>query len=76
MYHVIKSKLETKDSLTLSEMAYKNNRKQVWIKWDQYIPVYLPEFLDEFYIFNSLANYIYHFHFFPGCAKILHAISS
>lgn len=28
MYHVIKSKLETKDSLTLSEMAYKNNRKQ------------------------------------------------
>ncbi|XP_046435735.1 double-strand-break repair protein rad21 homolog [Neodiprion fabricii] len=28
MYHVIKSKLETKDSLTLSEMAYRNNRKQ------------------------------------------------
>ncbi|KAG7213135.1 hypothetical protein KM043_002451 [Ampulex compressa] len=29
MYHVIKSKLDTKDRLTLSEMAYKNNRKQV-----------------------------------------------
>ena len=29
MYQVIKSKLETKDRLTLSEMAYKNNRKQV-----------------------------------------------
>ncbi|XP_011685229.1 PREDICTED: double-strand-break repair protein rad21 homolog [Wasmannia auropunctata] len=29
MYHVIKSKLDTKDKLTLSEMAYKNNRKQV-----------------------------------------------
>lgn len=33
MYHVIKSKLDTKDRLSLSEMAYKNNRKQVcpWI---------------------------------------------
>lgn len=31
MYQVIKSKLETKDRLTLSEMAYKNNRKQVGI---------------------------------------------
>lgn len=31
MYHVIKSKLDTKDRLTLSEMAYKNNRKQVCI---------------------------------------------
>jgi len=29
MYHVIKSKLDTKDKLTLSEMAFKNNRKQV-----------------------------------------------
>ncbi|XP_012271464.1 double-strand-break repair protein rad21 homolog isoform X2 [Orussus abietinus] len=29
MYHVIKNKLDTKDRLTLSEMAYKNNRKQV-----------------------------------------------
>ncbi|XP_076628581.1 RAD21 cohesin complex component verthandi isoform X1 [Colletes latitarsis] len=29
MYHVIKSKLDTKDRLTLAEMAYKNNRKQV-----------------------------------------------
>lgn len=29
MYHVIKSKLDTKDRLTLSEMAFKNNRKQV-----------------------------------------------
>ncbi|XP_014616388.1 PREDICTED: double-strand-break repair protein rad21 homolog [Polistes canadensis] len=29
MYHVIKSKLDTKDKLSLSEMAYKNNRKQV-----------------------------------------------
>ncbi|XP_020706770.1 double-strand-break repair protein rad21 homolog isoform X2 [Athalia rosae] len=28
MYHLIKSKLETKDHLTLSDMAYKNNRKQ------------------------------------------------
>ncbi|XP_033230081.1 double-strand-break repair protein rad21 homolog isoform X3 [Belonocnema kinseyi] len=28
MYHVIKNKLDTKDRLTLSEMAYKNNRKQ------------------------------------------------
>ncbi|XP_015590228.1 double-strand-break repair protein rad21 homolog isoform X2 [Cephus cinctus] len=28
MYHVIKSKLDTKDRLTFSEMAYKNNRKQ------------------------------------------------
>jgi len=31
MYHVIKSKLDTKDKLTLSEMAFKNNRKQVGI---------------------------------------------
>ncbi|XP_011061140.1 PREDICTED: double-strand-break repair protein rad21 homolog [Acromyrmex echinatior] len=29
MYHVIKSKFDTKDKLTLSEMAFKNNRKQV-----------------------------------------------
>ncbi|XP_024871278.1 double-strand-break repair protein rad21 homolog [Temnothorax curvispinosus] len=29
MYHVIKSKLDIKDKLTLSEMAFKNNRKQV-----------------------------------------------
>lgn len=29
MYHVIKSKLDTKDKLTLSDMAFKNNRKQV-----------------------------------------------
>ncbi|XP_076239428.1 RAD21 cohesin complex component verthandi [Calliopsis andreniformis] len=29
MYHVIKSKLDTKEKLTLAEMAYKNNRKQV-----------------------------------------------
>lgn len=29
MYHAIKSKLDAKDRLTLSEMAYKNNRKQV-----------------------------------------------
>jgi len=29
MYHVIKNKLDTKDRLTLSEMAFKNNRKQV-----------------------------------------------
>lgn len=29
MYQVIKNKLDTKDRLTLSEMAYKNNRKQV-----------------------------------------------
>lgn len=28
MYHVIKNKLDTKDRLTLAEMAYKNNRKQ------------------------------------------------
>lgn len=33
MYHVIKSKLDTKDKLTLSEMAFKNNRKQVGILW-------------------------------------------
>lgn len=32
MYHVIKSKLDTKDKLTLSEMAFKNNRKQVLSK--------------------------------------------
>lgn len=31
MYHVIKNKLDTKDKLTLSEMAFKNNRKQVSI---------------------------------------------
>lgn len=30
MYHVIKNKLDTKDRLTLAEMAYKNNRKQVF----------------------------------------------
>jgi len=29
MYNVIKNKLDTKDRLTLSEMAFKNNRKQV-----------------------------------------------
>ncbi|XP_012522040.1 double-strand-break repair protein rad21 homolog [Monomorium pharaonis] len=29
MYHVIKNKLDTKDKLTLSEMAFKNNRKQI-----------------------------------------------
>lgn len=29
MYHVIKNKLDSKDRLTLNEMAYKNNRKQV-----------------------------------------------
>lgn len=31
MYHVIKSKLDTKDKLTLSDMAFKNNRKQVGV---------------------------------------------
>lgn len=34
MYHVIKNKLDTKDKLTLLEMAYKNNRKQVGILED------------------------------------------
>lgn len=37
MYHVIKSKLDTKDKLTLSDMAFKNNRKQVGVLEKRFI---------------------------------------
>lgn len=45
MYTVIKDKLDTKDRLTLSEMAYKNSRKQVSHDFGNYKIVHLFVFL-------------------------------
>lgn len=56
MYHVIKSKLDTKDKLTLSEMAFKNNRKQVG-SLRNYI-LYCVTFV-EFYIKNRNSILLY-----------------
>lgn len=57
MYHVIKSKLDTKDRLTLSEMAYKNNRKQVAQKF--YTLLVLKKFqvleLNQDYPYSEIA---------------------
>ncbi|XP_043462432.1 double-strand-break repair protein rad21 homolog isoform X1 [Leptopilina heterotoma] len=53
MYHVIKSKLETKDRLTLAEMAYKNNRKQAAQKF------YTLLVLKKFQVLELMQEYSY-----------------
>lgn len=63
MYHVIKSKLDTKDKLTLSEMAYKNNRKQVGTlkNDDQYISLYeIFIMLKKYFYFRRLHKSFIH----------------
>lgn len=63
MYHVIKSKLDTKDKLTLSEMAFKNNRKQV------------SSLRNYTQCCVTLESYLSHF-IFIGCAEILYTVGA
>lgn len=70
MYHVIKSKLDTKDRLTLSEMAFKNNRKQVGILSND--PLFnIKVFVTLCEIFILIKNNSV----FAGCAEVLYTVS-
>lgn len=66
MYQVIKTKLDGKDRLTLSEMAYKNSRKQVCA----YIST-----MNNFSILFISNIYLILFYVFSGSAKVLYFVS-
>lgn len=71
MYHVIKSKLDTKDKLTLSEMAFKNNRKQVSNLKNNTRNAMLT--FVKFYFEDKTSISFYSI--FVGCAEILYTTS-
>lgn len=63
MYHVIKSKLDTKDKLTLSEMAFKNNRKQV------------GTLENDIFVFLCKIFILIKYYIFAGCTEVLYTVS-
>ena len=71
MYHSIKNKLENKENMKLSEMTYKNGRKQVRKKK----LLFLPFSYSDFGIINFKCVKIFKF-FILGCTKVLHYIGT